>query len=107
MTIVNGELLFHICNVVDGEPYVDFVNYPESHDGVWQREYYQKYRVDFDYFPRGRIIFNKAKGVYLIYHDPCIATEAEKLRGHYSDGKCEVGLDEHYQCHRCNKNYVL
>ena len=104
--VANGELLLHICALPNGEPYGDFINYPESHDTVWQREYYLKYRVDYDFFPRGRIIYNSMTGVYLLYHDSCAAAEAEALRGRYPERKCVVSLDEHYQCHKCNSDYI-
>lgn len=104
--VAKDKLLLHTCLLDEGEPYGDFINYPDSHDAVWQREYHRKYCVDFDYFPRGRMIYNRMTGVYLLYHDPCAAAEAEALRGRYPDGKCVVAFDEHYQCHRCNSGYI-
>ena len=101
------KLLLHICAVADGESCGGFVNYPQSHYTVWWREYYREYRVDFDFFPRGRIIFDSVKGVYLLYYDQCIVAETEKLCGRYTDGMCEVRLDEHYQCHKCNPHYII
>ena len=105
--LANGKLLLHTCTLSDGEAYGNFINYPESHDTVWQREYARHYGVDFDYFPRGRIIFNRAKSMYLLYHDPCITDEANTLCERYPMGKCVTGLDEHYQCHMCNEDYVI
>ena len=105
--VVNGKLLLHTCHLDDGEPYGDFINYPESHDAIWQRKYAHSYGVDFDYFPRGRIIYNRIENVYLLYHDPCVASEAEYLHGRYLQGICIIELDEHYQCHKCNKHYVI
>ena len=106
--VVNGEMLLHTCSIVKGEKSGVFVNYPESHYDVWEREYSRKYGgIDFDYFPRGRIVFNRKTGEYLLYHDSCIAAEAESLRGRYPERTCTLTLDEHYQCHRCNRNYVM
>jgi len=104
--MVNGKLLLHTCTLSDGEVYGDFINYPESHYTIWQCEYAHIYGVDFDFFPRGRVIFNRVKNIYLLYHDLCIATEADALRERYPVGKCVTGLDEHYKCHMCNENYV-
>lgn len=104
--INKDELLLHTCKIADGEPYGDFVNYPESHNDVWQREYADKHRVDFDYFPRGRIVYNKAEDVFLLYYDKCADREAKSIRKRYPKGKCNTALDEHYQCHMCNDNYV-
>ena len=104
--IVKHILLLHICTLYDGEINGDFINFPESHDTSWQREYAYKYEVDFDYYPRGRIIFNRVKDIYLLYHDPCIVLEASALCKRYPIGKCVMKLDEHYKCNICNKAYV-
>ena len=103
--IVNGAPLLHKRTLADAEPYGDFINYPESHNDVWQRNYARKYKVDFDYFPRGRIVYDQKSGIFLLYCDKCVASEAEKLRGCYPKDKCMMVLDEHYQCHKCNMNY--
>jgi len=105
--IVNGTLLLHKRLLADAEPYGDFINYPASHYDVWQRRYARKYKIDFDYFPRGRIVYNQKDNIYLLYYDRCIVSEAEKLCGYYLENKCIIILDEHYQCHKCNKNYVI
>ena len=105
--VAEGTLLLHTCSLADAESYGDFLNYPESHDDVWQHEYARKYQVDFDYFPRGRIVYNQAEDIFLLYHDKCVTVEAENLCGRYPKGKCVIALDEHYQCHKCNMNYVV
>jgi len=105
--VVEGKLLLHACDLADGEKCGYFINYPESHNDVWEREYYPKYLVDFDYFPRGRIIFNRKTGLYLLYHDVCVTVEASGLRGRYPEEECDLVLDEHYQCHQCNRHYVV
>ena len=103
--VVCDELLVHTCATVAGECFGDFVNYPDSHDDVWQSEYFRKYNVDYDYFPRGRMIYNKTTGIYLIYHDQCAEEAAKSIGSHYPKGKCVLALDEHYQCHKCNPYY--
>jgi hypothetical protein len=105
--VANGTLLLHKCAISEAEPYGDFLNYPESHDKVWRREHYKQYRVDFDYFPRGRIVYNRVAGTYSLYHDACITDMAESLVELYPRGKCTAALDEHYQCHICNPDYVM
>ena len=60
--VVDGEWLLHMRALEEAEPYGDFHGYPENHDDVWQREYAHKYQVDFDYFPRGRIVSTCVSG---------------------------------------------
>ena len=76
--VTSDGLLLHTCTIENGEPYGDFVNYPESHDAVWQREYLRKYHVDYDFFPRGRIIFNRVTDVYKLFYDLCANAEADE-----------------------------
>jgi len=103
---VNGEFLFHSCPLAQGEPYGDFLNYPHSHDYVWRRNYAKAYGVDFDYFPRGRIVYRKSDDAYLIYYDRCIEGVIGKVAERYAGEKYILSYDEHYQCHSCNDGYA-
>ena len=55
-----GGLLFHSCSIDGAEEYGNFKNYPHSHNHIWQKHYAKSYGVDFDYFPRGRVIYRKS-----------------------------------------------
>ena len=104
---VNGQFLIHSCPLKDAENYGDFLIYPESHFEIWDRHYEKKYRVDFDFFPRGRVVYLKNDNQYLIYYDRCIGDNISFLNDTYYDGSAVLDFDEHYQCHICNRNYVL
>ena len=104
---VDGELLFHGCSLDKGEPYGDFLNYPHSHYKIWENNYELKYYVDFDYYPRGRVVYRKTDDTYLIYYDKCMEPFIEKVTKKYVGKKMEIGYDEHYQCHLCNEYYVV
>jgi hypothetical protein len=92
--VAEDGLLLHTCAISDGEPYGDFVSFPESHDAVWQQEYACRYGVDFDFYPRGRVICDRKKGIYKLFYDPCAVVEAEGLRLRHPEGPCELHLDE-------------
>ena len=100
--VANGKLLAYTCTLAEGERYGDFINHPESHDGLWRRLYCAQYGVDYDWFSRGRIVYNRAADTYLLYHDACIVDAAAALSRLYA-----MLLDEHYQCQRCNQHYVI
>ena len=104
---VDGNLLFHGCTLEAAEPYGDFFNYPNSHYKIWQKYYAHKYKVDFDYYPRGRVVYRKTDDTYLIYYDKCMARFIDSVTEKYAGKKTEIGYDEHYQCCLCNKDYVL
>ena len=108
--IANDTLLLHKRTLADAESYGDFLTYPISHDDVWRHEYYKKYRVDFDYYPRGRVVYNHKKELFTVYIDkdldkPEIMAKIISIFG-LDGNNYKVDYDEHYQCHMCNENYV-
>ena len=103
---VNGELIFHGCNLEDAELYGAFSNFPHSHYDIWNDNYEQKYGVEFDYYPRGRIVYRISDNTYLIYYDKCMESYIDLVVEKYAGNKIETGYDEHYQCHMCNADYV-
>ena len=104
---VDGEFLFHGCSLEEAEHYGIFLNFPHSHYGVWNKNYENKYGVEFDYYPRGRVVYRSSDDTYLIYYDKCMEPYIDLLIDKYAGKKIETDYDEHYQCHMCNKNYVL
>ena len=74
---------------------------------IWDKYYYAKYRVDFDYYPRGRIIYNLKEKIYYIYYDKCLENCIEKLGIIPQNEKVKLLHDYHYKCHKCNKNYIV
>lgn len=103
---VNNKFLIHKCENKDAEKYGDFLNYPKSHFEIWKKYYESKYYVDFDYFPRGRVVYNIKEDCYYIYHDKCIIDLSEIIK-EYSNTNYKICLDFHYQCKKCNKNYII
>lgn len=103
---VDGKFFFYKCLLSEAESYGDFLNYPASHDAVWRRNHAQKYHVDFDYYPRGRVVYRKSDGIFLIYYDRCIEKGIGEILAYYAGQDVKLQTDEHYQCHRCNKYYV-
>ncbi len=101
--IVNGKTLLHTCGHDQAEVYGMFLNYPLSHDEVWRKEHRKQYAVDFDYYPRGRILYDMEHNITRIFHDRCIENEAINIASDYEF--VELLLDEHYQCHQCHAKY--
>ena len=108
---VKGKLLAYKVILEKAEVYGDFLTCPVSHDAVWRKRIGTKFPVDFDYFPRGRVVYNTREEKYVIYIDKCLDTtehiakivEAFGLADH----EYVVEFDEHYQCHKCNKDYLI
>ena len=104
---VNGKFLIHKCSLNKAEEYGDFIVYPNSHYEIWDKYYFENYGVDFDYFPRGRVVYRKKDDTYIIYYDNCIGDKIKRIKEIYSGKNTLLELDEHYQCHMCNEDYVL
>ena len=103
---INDELLFHSCAVSEGEAYGKFVNFPHSHDSIWRKHYARKYGVDFDYYPRGRVVYRGEDNTYLIYYDRCMEPYIHEVTEMYESEKYIMSYDFHYQCKNCNKGYI-
>lgn len=90
--------------VRDGDPYGDFVNY-SSHWDLWkelQKTYKSFQRMEYNTFPRGRVVFNKKSYKYIIYLDKKLNTPEiiSKIVEQYklSSGSYIVNdEDEHYK----------
>lgn len=109
---VDGNFAFSGCALTDAEKYGDFLVYPESHYDVWNR--YEsivfagkKGKVDYDYFPRGRIVYRKSDDTFIIYYDKCVEDELDRIARDYEGYNVKFELDEHYCCHKCNPYYVM
>ncbi len=98
--------LIHTCSFRQAEEHNGFLNYPFSHEVIWEQLYFKKYHTDFDFYPRGRIIYDRQSKTYRVFHDICIKTEAAQFITAYSPERVLLLLDEHYQCHQCNRNYI-
>lgn len=105
--VVNNQVLLHTCKLAEAEKYGDFLNYPKSHMEIWDMYYYKKYGVDFDYYPRGRIIYNLKEEIYYIYYDECLKNDIKNLGIIPQNSNVKLLKDFHYKCHKCNKNYVV
>ena len=105
--VVNGNILFHGCSLNEAENYGDFKIFNRSHLEIWDEYYFSLYKVEYDYFPRGRITYNKKQEKFWLYKDCCIEKnliEDKLIKQRYQP--IEIKEDEHYQCHLCNLNYV-
>ena len=111
---IDGAFKIHGCSLEQGENYGDFVVYPYSHMKLWDKYHAKEHKVDFDYYPRGRVVYRKTDDTYIVYYDRCVeevikARIEERLKaGTENTGKKVIyETDEHYQCHKCNRDYVM
>lgn len=63
----------------------------------------------YDYYPRGRVVFDRVRGFYYLYVDKCIPAElVSKISDHFElkQTALKLKLDQHYQCHLCNRLFI-
>ena len=53
-----------------------------------------------------RVVYNIKENKYYVYHDKCIK-DLSNIVGTEDKEKIEIREDFHYQCHKCNKNYMI
>jgi len=104
---VDGRFLVHTCDLNKAEDYGEFKIYPYSHNSIWNRRYAKKFGVDFDYYPRGRVAYRKTDDTFIVFYDRCIEDRVKVIVSSLGDVKTEMQLDEHYQCHKCNMEYII
>jgi len=104
---VNGRYLFHGCGLDSAERYGKFLIYPAGHFDVWEKYHSRRYRVDYDYYPRGRVAYDTEAKIYRILTDCCTASTLDRLVALYDGESCTVDFDEHYKCQHCNPFYVI
>ena len=107
-------ILIDATSLAEAEPYGDFLTHPRGHYEVWTQ--WQKTRTapdvngfilqtiadhEYEFFPRGRIVYNTGTGGFILYADrrlqqdatiARIASEFELAAGTYT-----VRSDEHYR----------
>jgi len=99
------------CSLDQAEPYGDCLTYGPGHYGTWA--HWRRGRTvdpilraivrayEYEDWPRGRIVFDRARDVFIIYADRKLMTPAMIARiatnFHLPEKRTEVKSDLHYQ----------
>ncbi len=116
---INGEILIDSTPLNKAEKTVDFIDHPRSHHEFWEALQeasiseaiiHELTRRDYDYYPRGRVLYSINNDMFIIYLDKCIINRKDLVeeivkRMNLPEGKYKVMPDFHYQCAICNKDY--
>lgn len=99
---IGNKIITNDIDVRNGESYGGYVNY-SSHWDLWRaflREYPEYKGLNYDYFPRGRVVFDGNTHKYILYIDPKLNSDKylSKIKSHYrlASGSYVLGDDEHY-----------
>jgi len=90
-----------------------FVDIQTSHYEYWDVVCFfapEHKKHDFDYYPRGRVIYNALDDAFFVWLDKCIDDYEHRdliCESFNLSGKNVIyDNDEHYSCANCNENYV-
>ena len=98
--VVNDKILLHRCPLDEARKNGDLLVYPYSHKETWNKFYINKlYDVDFDFFPRGRIIYKPNDNTFTIYYDKCLEGKLTELTQELSGENLLYNIDENYISH--------
>jgi hypothetical protein len=116
------ELFMSDVSVREAESYADLKTYDRvDHYGYWngtlrrmlvRGEDGQIYKnKDYDFFPRGRVVYDTKEDLYYLYLDRCLLKDqgmvSEIISAMYLPRvKVSVKTDPHYKCRACNRHYV-
>lgn len=106
-------ILSDSCPINNADTYGEFKICNTDHYSYWKKIQKASSRlkiVDYDFYPRGRVVYNTKTNKYHIILDKCIQGEntIDLIIDEFKLPRKDVIImsDEHYKCHRCNKNYV-
>lgn len=108
--VVNKKILYEFIDIKNAEVYGEFKVYNGSHYEVWSEKYETIYKKSFDYFPRGRVVYNFEIDTYILYADKCINENVlEDIMDSFGLKNKKVRIDKtdmHYVCSKCNKDFL-
>jgi hypothetical protein len=112
--IIGVDLYIESMPMIEGEDWVEFKTYPNSHIEYWTvltKQLSLSSCLSYDFYPRGRVSYAKAQDKYRLSLDRCLVKNRQAIRLIKRElcllnQRVELSTDEHYQCSICNPYYV-
>jgi hypothetical protein len=106
--VVSGNPLIDSTTLNEAEAYGDYLTHSRGHAEVWeafQRAGGVPREVEYEEFPRGRVMYNRKTKRFTLLADKCILRDKNVVRRIVSELRLprntETGTDLHYRCSRC------
>lgn len=103
--IINGEIYSDATRLNNAEEYGNYYQYGSHYDFYYNElaKYYDMpylSRLDYDYYPRGRVVFDRNQHKYILYLDKSLETPEyiQMIADEFGlqNGGFYIGNDEHY-----------
>lgn len=113
--VVKGHILSESAVLEHAEPYGEVLQYGghnDFHEALHPQSPIERLfkSMPYDYFPRGRVVHFPNRKIFRIYFDSCLSeTDIQKVIETFGLGQqsVEIERDEHYQCAKCNRHYLI
>lgn len=103
--IIGNELITESEHFTKGKQEGVIYRYSKTHKEVWDELYKGKYKVEYDFYPRGEVIYELCSDSYIVYKDPCIDNSyIDKCIAFTIKSKYTIISDERFLCHACRTN---
>jgi hypothetical protein len=107
--LADGSLLVDSGPLSAGEEYGDCRTHGRSHIDVWtelQSSGRVAADVEYEEYPRGRVVYDNRMGRFVIMADSCILRRRDLVREisasmNLTGRKTDTSSDSHYRCFRC------
>lgn len=103
--LVDGNLLIDKMHYSNAKQEGNIFKHPKSHKELWDELYKDKYKVEYDFYPRGEVIYKVWSDTYIVYKDPCIEKSYIDNRiTLYEKSKYTIIDDDRFVCEACRTN---
>jgi hypothetical protein len=117
---LNNVLLIDSTLIDECEESCGFKDHVRGHQEFWEAIQdafiseginYKLTERDYDFYPRGRVLYSVKENMFIVYLDRCMIGKQEIIdeivsRMNLPKDCFKVMPDFHYQCAACNKLYV-
>jgi hypothetical protein len=112
--LIDGKLIIDTTPVSKAEAYSTALNHPTSHIDYWtglQRTGAVLPEVEYEEFPRGRVVFDGREQRFHLMADKCILRRRDVVTGiveaMHLPVDTKLSTDSHYRCPRCLAGKLL
>lgn len=113
--VVKGHILSDSVELEQAEPYGEALQYGghnDFHEGLRPQSPIERLfkSMPYDYFPRGRVVHFPNRTMFRVYLDSCLSNvDIQKVIEKFAleQQSVEIEKDEHYQCAKCNRHYLI
>lgn len=109
---IKGALLIEGTPISEAESVGDYVNEPLTHDKYWsilvKKVYPELRHLEYFYYPRGRVVYNKKSKEFYIYLDKLLINRVNLVKRIKEElnlvgQKVKINADPHYKSREVEK----